>query len=27
LCGCMKELESFLLIMELFVPVQPSNKV
>ena len=25
--GCMKELESFLLIMEQFVPVQPSNKV
>ena len=27
LCGCGKELESFLLSMELLVPVQPSNKV
>ena len=27
LCGCGKELERFLLRMEQFVPVQPSNKV
>jgi hypothetical protein len=27
LCGCMKELQSFLSRVELFVPVQLSNKL